>query len=380
MPTRFIHDKMANQSMRFALIVTNLAGGGAEKALLNLGAALVRHGHRVHMVLLEEKRDHVVPAEVTLSVLSRPGKRLSKGWWGRRYAAWLLRRHFQRLAKEDPFDLVISTLPFADEVTIRAGIPRHWCRIANTLSAEVAKLAQQNPRKALRRLHRYRRLYGSRPLIAVSEGVAEDLRGALGLTSVRIEHIYNAFDFAAMRALSREPVPGLPAEPFVLHIGRFNPQKRHDLLLAAWQRVTSHHKLLLMTQPNPLLQALIAGQGLADRVQIIGFQSNPYPWIAAADLLVLCSDHEGMPNVLVESLVCGTPVVATDCPSGPREILGRDLPEALVPMNNPMALAQKVEQFLHRPPDLEQVNLSAYSSQIAVLSHEKLAMTETMRI
>jgi hypothetical protein len=90
-----------------------------------------------------------------------------------------------------------------------------------------------------------------------------------------------------------------------------------------------------------------------------GFQ-NPYPWIAGA-ALVLCSDHEGMPNVLVEALACGTPVVATDCPSGPRELLGRDAPDWLVPTGDAAALADAIGRGLASPGDAARVDLSRFA-------------------
>jgi glycosyltransferase involved in cell wall biosynthesis len=136
----------------------------------------------------------------------------------------------------------------------------------------------------------------------------------------------------------------------VLHVGRFMPQKRHDLLLDAWRRTSLPHRLVLLTERSPELDALIADRGLEDRVFVAGFRANPYPWMRASDLLVLSSDREGMPNVLVEALVCGTRVVSTDCPSGPREVLRGDLGRWLVPCRDPQALAEAIKAALDAPP------------------------------
>jgi glycosyltransferase involved in cell wall biosynthesis len=106
--------------------------------------------------------------------------------------------------------------------------------------------------------------------------------------------------FAAIRALAAEPCPARPDEPYLLHVGRFAAQKRHDLLLAAFAHAGLSQRLVLLTPPDARLDALIAGAGLERRVTIADFQVNPYPWMAGADLLVLCSDHEGLPNVLIE--------------------------------------------------------------------------------
>ncbi|MEO5362604.1 MAG: glycosyltransferase [Magnetococcus sp. DMHC-8] len=363
--------------MKFAWVITNLRGGGAEKAVAKVGEGLARRGHVVHLILLEHLLEHVPPVGVVLSALTGPGQPLAKGWLGVRWAAWRLRRLVHRLEQGVPFDLVVSTLPFADEVAVRAGLARHWCRIANTLSVEVQRLARTQPAKARRRLARYRHLYGARPLIAVSDGVAEDVRGGLGLGDRHpVRRIYNPFDFEAIRVLARQSAPGRPVGRYVIHVGRFTPQKRHDLLLAAWGRLDIPHVLVLLTAPHPELAAMIAAAGLAGRVVVAGFQANPYPWMAGADLLVLCSDHEGMPNVLVEALICGTPVVATDVPSGPAEILGRTLPQALVVHDDAVALAGAMAHMLANPPDCAQLDLSAFAAEAALTAYEQLAASQ----
>lgn len=331
--------------MKFALITTNLRGGGAEKAMSKLAALLAERGHEAHLVLLEHLVEHAVPAGVRLSALTRPGQVASKGFVGKRLLALRLKRHMARLAGQQPFDLMLSTLPFADEVSKLAGLPRLWQRIANTLSAEIDKLASRSPRKAARRLGKYRQLYSQGRLVAVSDGVADDLR-RMDIAARRIERIYSPFDRAALRLQSTAPAE-LPGTPYILHIGRFAPQKRHDLLLDAFRALPPGHQLVLLCHDDPALQAMIAARGLAGRVTLAGFQPNPYPWIAGADLLVLCSDHEGMPNVLVEALLLDTPVVSTDCPSGPREVLRDGICGHLVPCGDADALAAAMRDALN---------------------------------
>ncbi len=358
--------------MRFAFVVTNLVVGGAEKAVLKLAAGLAGRGHEVYLVLLEHLVDHIIPSNISVHALTRPGRRLSKGVIGKAIAVLRLRRLFHRLMTEKPFDLIVSTLPFADEITLRARLPRHWCRIANTLSAEISRLRAHYPAKAERRLARYRRLYGSRLLIAVSNGVLEDLRDSLGLDRARIERIYNPFDIAAIRARAAEPAV-LPERPYVIHVGRFATQKRHDLLLDAWAQLNTSHHLVLLTPPDAQLDAMIESRRLKHRVIVAGFQSNPYPWIAGADLLVLSSDHEGLPNVIIEALAVGTPVVSTDCPSGPREILGNVYPECLVPVGDVDALARAIRRALAARPDPTRADLLPYAADTVATAYERLA-------
>ncbi|OGA66334.1 MAG: hypothetical protein A3F77_07470 [Betaproteobacteria bacterium RIFCSPLOWO2_12_FULL_67_28] len=358
--------------MRIGFVVTNLAGGGAEKAVLKIAAALAARGHRSDVILLENVTSHAVPPQVQLRAATPAGRRISTGWLGKRLAARRLAQLHALLAREQPFDLLVSTLPFADEVARRARLPRHWCRIANTLSVEVARLGATQPSKSARRLARYRRLYDGQRLIAVSRGVGLDLRKELGLARARIEVIPNPFDGEALRAQAGEAAV-LPEKPYLIHVGRFSGQKRHDLLLDAFGGLDTAHRLVLLTDPAPALASMIAARGLGARVQVAGFQRNPYPWIAGAELLVLCSDHEGLPNVIVEALLLGVPVVSTDCPSGPREILGEQLPECLVPVGNAPALRAAIEQALAHPPDALRVDLAPYATARVVAAYERLA-------
>ena len=358
--------------MKIAFVTTNLKGGGAEKSILRVGSDLRARGHSVHLILLEGILDHALPDGLPWHALTAPGEEATKGWLGKHLAARRLRRLFDQLSVNAPFDSIVSTLPYCDEVVVRAGLRPAWFRIANTLSVEIELLRRTSPRKAARRLNRYKEIYGRSNLIAVSDGVARDLRDTLSLAQANVVRIYNAIDAAAVRSLAAAPEPELPREPYLIHVGRFAPQKRHDLLLDALRRSTLPHRLVLLANPAPGLERLIAEKGLAARVTVAGFRANPYPWMAKAELLVLCSDHEGMPNVLLEALACGTRIASTDCPSGPREVMQGDLARFLVPCGDPDALAKAMRAALFAPrpqtPDL----LARFSPEIALEGYEAL--------
>jgi len=359
--------------MKIAFITTNLRGGGAEKAVINLASILGGRGHQVHVILMERVVEHALPAGLSLHALSSGKGKLTKGVLGKYICAFRLRRLVGRLAAGSPFDLIVSTLPFADEVVALSGIKPVWYRVANTLSCEVSQLKENNPRKGERRHQRYRRLYGRANIVAVSEGVHRDLRDFFQLDRSQIEQIYNPFDLAAIGELAARAEPDLPRQPYVLHVGRFAPQKRHDLLLEAWRGVDAAGcKLVLLTKPSRQLDALIDSSGLGADVVVAGFRSNPYPWIKNARLLVLCSDREGMPNVLVEALACGTPVVSTDCPSGPRELLEGNGGGVLVPVGDARALREAIREVLRHPPCVGAAALSPFEACRVAQRYEAL--------
>lgn len=359
--------------MRFLFIVTNLRTGGAEKAVLKIASGLSARGHESRLILLENVIEYPVPEAIHIHALTPKDVPLSSGWIGKRVVAARLARLYRNLAKQAPFELTVSTLPFADEVAQIARLPRVWYRIANTLSAEIEQLSVKNSRKARRRQSRYRRLYEGKNLIAVSKGVAADLRERLLLAKARIETIYNPFDFEEISNRAQAAEPDLPKRPYILHVGRFEPQKRHDLLLDAFQIARLPLDLVLLTRPSPGLIDLIASRGLESRVIVAGFRDNPYPWYSHASALVLSSDREGMPNVLIESLICGTPVVSTDCPSGPRELLSGPMSRWLVPCGDASALAARMREVVETRPSIDPRILEPFAHTSILQAYESLA-------
>lgn len=359
--------------MKIAFITTNLRGGGAEKAVVKLASLLAQRSHEVHVILLENIVEHELDPAFALHALSPPGRARSKGILGKYLAALKLRRLFGRLQKSAPFDLVVSTLPYADEVVSLARLPRVWYRIANTLSAEIEALRKSSPAKAERRLRRYRSLYSGQNLIAVSEGVADDLRSNLGLKA-NIVQIYNPFEIENIRRLADEAEPDLPAVPYIVHVGRFVPQKRHDLLFEAFKPFAATHKLVLLVNPDARLEEMLRRYGIRDNTILAGFRKNPYPWLKHADLLVLCSDREGMPNVLIEAIICGTQVVSTDCPSGPREVMTGELIRHLVPVNDIHALVGTMGDALAHPLQLARMEYEKFTAAHVAEKYENLGL------
>jgi glycosyltransferase involved in cell wall biosynthesis len=357
--------------MRFLFILPNLRGGGAERAIINFADGLVERGHQSQIVLLQDVVAYAVPNAIKVHALPRQEIFSSATWAGKLLAAWRLRRLHNRLTHVEKFDIIISTLPLADEIVHLAGLPNTWCRIANTLSAELA--ARSNKLKAARHYSRYRKLYNGQRLIAVSEGVANDLRAQMGFSDAQIVTIYNPFDFGQIRRCAQSNEIDLPNDPFFVHAGRFQRQKRHDVLFDAFKAAELPHRLVLLTDRSDELMQLISSRQLEQRVIVAGFQQNPFPWYANATALVLTSDREGMPNVLVEALICGTPVISTDCPSGPGEILGRYMNHWLVQPGDIGTIAARMREVAHSRPAIVPAVLDRFSKELSLDALEALA-------
>jgi glycosyltransferase involved in cell wall biosynthesis len=197
-------------------------------------------------------------------------------------------------------------------------------------------------------------------IVTVSEGARQDLAAFLRIDEARVIAIPNPSPSAALTERAEEPLahPWFAAErtvPVVVAAGRLVPKKGFDVLLDAVARVreTRELRLVIMGEgpERAVLERDIERRGLRGSVELAGFVDNPFARLARADVFVLSSFAEGMPNVLIEAMACGCPVIATDCPSGPREILrgGRDGP--LVPPGDARALAAAITAVLANPPD-----------------------------
>lgn len=334
---------------RLAVFMSFSGDGGVEHMMCNLMEGMVTQGVPVDLILIKGMGGHVkrIPPAVRVfelnaltAVFALPGLI--------RY----LRRHRPAalLAAKDRAGRVAVIARRLSGIRVRVGI-----RFGQTLSASLRHKSR------LKRWSRYlpaRLLFPmADELITVSRGVADDMAEVTGIPRERFRCIANPTVTERILPLSRAPIdePWLhnATAPVVVAAGRLTAQKDFPNLLRAFAAVSSSRdaRLIILGEgpDRAQLEALIEDLDLTGRVKLPGFVTNPYPYMAGADLFVLSSRWEGSPNVLVEALAIGTPVVATDCPSGPREILRDGSYGALVPVGDPLALAQAIGETLDRP-------------------------------
>ncbi|WP_318570834.1 glycosyltransferase [Salinigranum marinum] len=195
-------------------------------------------------------------------------------------------------------------------------------------------------------------------VVGVSRGVADSVVAGTNVDAERVSVLYNPIDVKAIRAAAAEPLAGAAAEAMagdiVFTVGRLAAAKDHATLLRAFQRVHERRPeiRLVVAGVGPKraeLESLADDLGLANAVTFVGFVDNAYAYMAAASVFVLSSKHEGLPTVLLEALACETPIVSTDCPSGPREILADGRYGRLVPVGDDVALAEAIVERLDVP-------------------------------
>jgi glycosyltransferase involved in cell wall biosynthesis len=237
-----------------------------------------------------------------------------------------------------------------------AGV-RFFLRPGTAVSARLEQRGA-NPLRRWLKYRRMRRLYAQADgVIAVSEGVADEIAETTGFPRERITVIRNPNITPELQALSEAPLdhpwfaPGEP--PVILGMGGLRTQKDFATLIRAFARLRAQRpaRLLILGEGRQLerLRELARKLEVADDVQLPGFAANPYAYLRRAALFALSSLWEGSPNVLTEALAVGTPVVATDCRSGPREILQGGRYGPLVPVGDVAALTRAMAETLDQP-------------------------------
>lgn len=269
---------------------------------------------------------------------------------------------YEYLSREDP-RVVISSMNHVNVVLLLA-----W-KLARTTSRMV--VTEHNDPKALRRSSiKNRMIYGiasfeypwADRIVAVSDGVAENLSEILDIPRDRISRIYNPVVSDELNRQSSQHADHQWFDrecPVLLNIGRLSEQKNQALLLRAFSRVRDRFDANLIIigkgKKEEALRRLADDLGVSGHVEIINWVDNPYAYMSSADVFVLSSRWEGLPTVLIEALACGCPVVSTDCPSGPREILADGEYGRLVEVQSPKALAEAIDEELRDPMDGEKL-------------------------
>ena len=193
-------------------------------------------------------------------------------------------------------------------------------------------------------------------IIAVSEGVAMDLREALRLPADLVTAIYNPLVDEELHRQADEPVDHpwfAESTPILLAVGRLVVQKDYPSLLHAFRQLRSTRPVRLIILGEGAmrkdLEALASGLEIRSDVDFLGFVKNPFPFMKRCTVYVLCSRIEGLPGALIQAMACGAPVVSTDCPHGPAEIIDQGTSGFLVPVGDPSRLAAAVSRVLDDP-------------------------------
>ncbi len=330
---------MISARRRVLLLMPTLGGGGAERFFTLLLRYLDRNLFEIHLALLQARGEYIpdIPDDVVVYDLQSSRAR------------YALPRLIRLIWKVRP-QSVLSTLP---QTNIALTLSRPFLPDGTKLLIAEAAMTSAALKEdfAHPRLWRwfYRRLYKrADKVVCLSDSMVDDLVTNFQVPREKTRRIYYPVDAAKVHHLAEiDGNPYLGPGPHVVAVGRLTRQKGLDLLLDAMAAVRECFPQVQLTilGQGPLLNELTEQArrlGLSETVRFLGFQQNPWRYIRHASLFVLPSRYEGLPNILLETLVLGTPVVATDCPGAIREVQAGNPHVTVVPPEDPPALAQAI--------------------------------------
>jgi glycosyltransferase involved in cell wall biosynthesis len=331
---------------RVLVFIPTLADGGADRVTLTLLERLPRERYAPSLVVVRREGVLIARVPADVRVIDLKSRRLA-----------LAMPALTRVLRAEKPDVVLCTGGGANVVAVAA----------HRLARSRARLVLSE-RNAIRRpgyewRNRFevplkRALYPLADAVtAVSDGVASDLRDTLRLPPDRVLTVYNPVVGPELPGLAAAPLDhpwfgeqAQQAQPVLVAVGRLVAQKDYPTMLRGFAllrgRTPSRLVILGIGAQLAALEALTRELGIAHDVAFVGYDPNPFRWMSRARVLLQSSVAEGLPGTLIQSMACGTPVVATDCNFGPREVVSNGGDGFLVPVGDERALAERAHQLL----------------------------------
>lgn len=354
-------------SKRISLLLATYSNSGVPRNRLSLAAGFASRGYQVDLVLiggvLPEFERQALPEKVQVIEL------------GKARVAAALPSLVGYLRRARPLAVVAAE----EHLNVVAIVAVLLSGVSSAISVSFHVPPEREAANPLWRKGRWNSVLGrwlfprATAIVAVSTGMADALAKTARLPRDSIRVIHNPVVRDALFEMALEtPWPTIShGSEFVLSVGRLSPNKGYADLIDAFALIHSETNLNLVILGEGVarseLEAKVSALGLEDRIFLPGAVDNPFAWMARAKLFVLASYFEGLSNVLVEAMACGCPVVSTDCPTGPREILRDGRYGPLVPLRDPRALAEAMRQTLDNPPDVELLKRRAMDFHVGLI-------------
>ena len=358
---------------RVAIYMPSLEGGGAERAMVDLANGLQSEGLAMDLVVIRDEGPW-------RALLSNDVRLIAvKSRWALTGFVKLL-RYLHRTRPE----VVVASGTSSIILTMFARTLSPGLRVVARIPVNLsAGLADVNLKWRVIRSTQAKLLPRADAIVTNSLGSSTDIERTLPMASGRVRTIHNPVVWPGLREQSRMPVehPWFQREgmPVILSTGRLEPQKDHPTLIRAFALLVAQQRevrLVVLGEGSQRrnLVNLTHELGIAHRVDFPGFHGNPFAFMAKSRLFVVSSTHEGMPNVLIQAMACGTPVVSTDCPSGPSEVLEGGKWGPLVPVGDAQSLADAMTAMLDRPPQPASLaaRAAAFSAETSVHAYVRL--------
>jgi glycosyltransferase involved in cell wall biosynthesis len=334
-----------------ALFLPNLGGGGAERVMAHLARSFAERGLTVDMVLADADGPMLAGIPKNVRIVDLEARRM-------RFVVPALVRY---LSRDEP-SVVLSALNSANIMLLVARrISRSNARVVVSIHHTLSRFVESSSAMGVRLAPLLNRLLlpWADGIVAVSAGAADDFARVTGIPRDRIRVIYNPVVtpelFEQARDDPQHPWLSGGGPPVVIGVGRLDPAKDFGTLIRAFRMVEKKKQARLMIlgegEERPHLEALVRELDLEEAVSLPGFISNPYAYMARASVFVLSSAREALPTALIEAMALGLPVVATDCESGPDEVLEGGRLGQLVRVGDSEGLAEAILSALEEETD-----------------------------
>ncbi len=355
-----------------AIFLPSLGSGGAEKMMLNLAHGLMARGYTVEMVLVRKEGGFLSVLSPEVCIIDLKASR----------ALAALPALVGYLRRNRP-KVLLSNLPHLNMLAVMARA------LAGTKTRLVLVEHNDLQRASAHGVRRWERFFPlavglfhphADAVVAVSQGVADGLVQLAGLPRELVRVIYNPIVTSDIDSLAAEPLEhpwfakGQP--PVILAVGRLTLQKDYPTLMKAFSIIHAKRpvRLVILGEGKLLdeMQSLANALGIAPDMDFVGFDPNPFRYMARCAVFAFSSAWEGFGNVLVEALACGAQVVATNCPSGPVEILSGGKYGRLVPVGDPARLASAIESAMQNPLPVDALKQRASDFHVDQISGQYL--------
>jgi glycosyltransferase involved in cell wall biosynthesis len=336
-------------------ILKALEGRGAERMVTTLASAYANLGYRTHILCLEATQDmlldtrvqyHIVPYDEVFSEQNLDPESMQ----AQAYELVAKRIDTYVFRQIGVPDLILANIYKINWIMAYSQLPN----IVNVLHTALSKQFQNQLLEApVQTINHLKMVYGAHLCSCVSKGARQDLIALIG-DITKTTTIYNPCDAIAINTKAAVSSHlehfGLVDKEYIIHVASFDDMKGHRDLLQAYAKTERKLPLVLVGKGRleAEIEQLAVQLNISDSIQFLGFQTNPYPLIRSAALMVLTSKFEGFGYVIVEAQALGVPVISTDCPFGPRELLPK---ENLIAVGDIDGLAILIDQAIDNLTD-----------------------------
>ena len=364
---------VAGKKKTIAFMLPSLVAGGAERVFINLLKEFDRSRFYLHMIVVDPAGPYleIIPDDIAFHGLGY--KKVSRA----------IPDIVKTIRKINP-DIILSTLDHLNValLLVKPFLPKKTLLFLRECNLTSSNLANGFKNVVFRMLKKRLLKFADR-IICPATAIKNDLQINFGIRPDKMITIYNPVQVEVIRSKLPPHHPDKHSSVYkIVSAGTLEHRKGFDLLIKVMSKIVKkNHKVhLTLLGDGPEKENLrkqINSLGLSDHVRLAGYQKNPFIYFSEADLFVLSSRYEGLPNVVLESLACGTPVVAFNCPGGIDEIIVNESQGALVPENDVQALSTAIEKQMRSHKHAKGSLLpEKFDLKAVVPAYEKLALSD----